>query len=145
MKNKTYIKIILSFIFAFVLVKLISIDIFLANTPRIRPNLLSYLKEKYITGTYNYLASLNILPYQKRFKNQEELQQYLAKYKNVPEVKIGTGVYAKDLGNDKIINIVTSEIQFKEITAINKKGQTVKIRMPSDAKITQEFINLIIN
>lgn len=144
-KYSFFIKIFCCFLIAIIFTNFISTDIFIANTPRIRSNLLSYLKQKYITGTYNYFASLGILPYPKRFKNIEELQQYLAKYKNVPEVKIGKGVYAKDLGGDKIINIVTSEIQFKEITAINRKGQTVKIRLPSDTKVTQDFIDLIIN
>jgi hypothetical protein len=122
MKNKKlqlYFKILITFIFGFFLSSFLIQKIFLAGTPRIRPNAFSNLALEIKNNTYSLIAL---------FIKQPSPEEIL---KDVPLKTISKGVYGKTKENYSYTLIKVNEIEWKEYT-FNINGKEIKIKVPKD-------------
>jgi hypothetical protein len=122
MKNKKlqlYFKILITFIFGFFLSSFLIQKIFLAATPRIRPNAFSNLALEIKNNTHSLIAL---------FIKQPSPEEVL---KDVPLKTISKGVYGKTRGNYSYTLIKIHEIEWKEYT-FNINGKEIKIKFPKD-------------
>ena len=93
--------------------------IFLAGTPRIRPNAFSNLALEIKNNTHSLIAL---------FIKQPSPEEIL---KDVPLKTISKGVYGKTRGNYSYTLIKINEIEWKEYT-FNINGKEIKIKFPKD-------------
>jgi hypothetical protein len=122
MKNKKlqlYFKILITFIFGFFLSSFLIQKIFLAGTPRIRPNAFSNLALEIKNNTYSLIAL---------FIKQPSTEEIL---KDVPLKTISKGVYGKTKENYSYTLIKINEIEWKEYT-FNINGKEINIKVPKD-------------
>ena len=122
MKNKKlalYFKILITFIFGFFLSSFLIQKIFLAGTPRIRPNAFSNLALEIKNNTHSLIAL---------FIKQPSTEEIL---KDVPLKTISKGVYGKTKENYSYTLIKIHEIEWKEYT-FNINGKEIKIKFPKD-------------
>lgn len=113
-------------------------NIFLANSPKIRPNLGNYLlaRLKNLTnGLSSYLAGLT----------KQKTQQAVNPVKEVPFQQVAQGVYAKEQNNITYKVYKSNEVLWKEITFI-MKGKTYTIRYAEgdtvpDVNLVKELLN----
>jgi len=122
MKNKKlqlYFKILITFIFGFFLSSFLIQKIFLAGTPRIRPNAFSNLALEIKNNTYSLIAL---------FIKQPSPEEIL---KDVPLKTISKGVYGKTKENYSYTLIKINEIEWKEYT-FNINGKEINIKVPKD-------------
>jgi hypothetical protein len=122
MKNKKlqlYFKILITFIFGFFLSSFLIQKIFLAGTPRIRPNAFSNLALEIKNNTYSLIAL---------FIKQPSPKEIL---KDVPLKTISKGVYGKTKENYSYTLIKINEIEWKEYT-FNINGKEINIKVPKD-------------
>lgn len=145
-KKFFYIKILIVIVLSIVAVKIITPEIFLANTPRFRPDLNNYLASKAndLFGSGNFIANL----FNWRFEpSQEQLAQTVEatkeKLKGVPFQQLTKGVYAKSGGNTSYTIIKENEIEWLEYT-FNVKGREIKIKVPrGEEPLSQELLEKI--
>jgi hypothetical protein len=134
MKNKKlqlYFKILIAFIFGFFLSSFLIQKIFLAGTPKIRPNAFSNLALEIKNNTHSLIAL---------FIKQHSPKEVL---KDVPLKKISKGVYGKTRGNYSYTLIKTDEIEWKEYT-FNINGKEIKIKAPKDQEPpSQKFMEAL--
>jgi hypothetical protein len=119
MKKTLYIKIGMGIFAAFMVAKGINSEVFVANSPQVRPHLGTYMANQVksaIGDSKVGLASLfNLLPEQK--------------LKNLPLDSIAKGVYAKSNQTNSYTLIKDNEVEWREYTFIIK-GKEVKIKVP---------------
>jgi hypothetical protein len=124
MKTKIfYGKIVLVLVFSFLISKLLLNEIFIIQTPKIRPNLGYYLIAKVSNvlkvGTKTLIS----------FFIKEKTPETDDMLKDVPLRPIVKGVYGKSRGNYSYTLIKTNEIEWVEYT-FNIHGKTMKLKVP---------------
>jgi len=130
MKNKKlqlYFKILITFIFGFFLSSFLIQKIFLAGTPKIRPNAFSNLALEIKNNTRSLIALFIKRPSPKEMLTPKEILE------DVPLKTISKGVYGKTRGNYSYTLIKIDEIEWKEYT-FNINGKEIKIKFPKDQK-----------
>lgn len=127
MKNKKlYLKIIGVIVISFIVVKLGSNEIFIANTPKIRPDIFARVNVL-ISNNIGFIAQL----FNKNNKNLAEVEkrrveEYL---KDIPLKIAAKGIYAKSRGNMSYTLIKENEVEWIVYT-FNIKGKEIKIKVP---------------
>lgn len=131
--NKNYLKIIIVLIFSFFLSNLFIKNIFLANSPQIRPNLDKYFLAKINNTKEDFLAMLRFSIFQPKIDpnnlakySKEQINAYL---KNNLK-SITKGVKAATLPGYSYVEFKVDEIIWTEITYTLKDGRKVKIKFP---------------
>lgn len=143
MKINLRIKILLIVLVSYFTSILLIKNVFLANSPRIRPDLSIYLASK-IKNTFNrvsdsfaslirfpQISSLNNLTNQGNSTSNlpMDTKPVVERLKNQPYTVLTKGVYAQTEGGNTLIEIDTSQIDFIEYTFIID-GKQVKIKIP---------------
>lgn len=118
-KRKLYIKVAAVFAFSYLLISFFARDIFIANSPRIRPDAGQVITAKFsnTTAGIKQLAS-NI------FRQSPEQQ-----LRDVPLRQVSKGIYARQKGTVSQTIIKDSEVELIEYE-YNVNGKIVKIRVP---------------
>jgi len=119
-KTKIYLRIFIAIMISFVVMGFLTTNIFLANSPKIRPNLGNYLLAKlknFTNGLSSYLASLT----------KQKTQPPANPVQEVPFQQVAQGVYAKQQNNIVYKEYRVNEINWKEIT-LEIKGKKYTIR-----------------
>lgn len=133
MKKKVfYLKIVVSLVFSFLAVQGLSQTVFLASTPRLRPNLLETTLAR-LSSIFD--SSDNIA--ERRLQNAPPPSERL---QNVPFIDIAKGVQAKGDGSSSYTVINEAEVDWVEYH-FTVKGQQLVIRVPKGAQPpTQEQV-----
>jgi hypothetical protein len=97
-------------------------NVFIANTPAIRKNFISFVTNRYSIGLSSFLG---------RMQGKEK--------------RIGPGMYVYADSKQTIIRLVENEMQYDEIKRINNKGEEIIIHIPRGSKLSEEMIDLLIN
>jgi hypothetical protein len=121
MDKKLYVKILLALVLSFGLVKVVSQQVFIADTPKIQPNL-----------AQNWTSNIKSFAYKKSDNSvavgqtTKPVNEALA---TAPTKELIKGVYAREDKNVKQIIIRDNEIVYTEYTfTIN--GKEIKIKVP---------------
>jgi len=120
MKIKIFLVLLFSFLFSSFLIK----NVFIANSPKIRPYLGNYFafKIKDLFKNFSNLAFYGL-------SSRQATNTTIEKLKNKPPIPIGKGVYARIDNKDALIEINLEGVDFIEYTfTIN--GKEVKIKVP---------------
>jgi len=138
-KYKNLTKLFLAFIFAYLLSSFSIKNVFLANSPRVRPNLDQYLLAKINNTKDNILAkfNFNFLPsfnwpnppniaLNTSSQNRDEVINFLKN--NLKPITKGVNAAKKD--NYIYTEFTMSEIEWIQITYTLKNGQTMTIEYP---------------
>jgi hypothetical protein len=125
-KKTFYLKILVVLVLSYALMSLATKEIFIANTPRIRPHLDKYLAlrlSNFINNNRQFLAKI--------FNLYQTPEQQLkdVPLKDVPFKMVSKGVYAKSRGEVSYTLIKADEVEWVEYS-FEVKGKTIKIRMP---------------
>lgn len=132
-KKLFYTKILIVLVLGLVAVRILVPEIFLANTPRIKPNL-----DKYIAFRVNNLLErgnnfIARIFNRKSEPSQEQLVQTVQtaedSLKNIPFKQMTKGVYAKSNNNISYTIVRDNEIDWVEYS-FDIKGKQVKIKVP---------------
>ncbi|HLL60887.1 MAG TPA: hypothetical protein VK338_04175 [Candidatus Nitrosocosmicus sp.] len=119
--KKTYIKILIALVFAYFIGSFVNNEIFIADSPTVRPNLRGHFIAKIDSFAEKRAPFLAKWIY--NFKTSEE------KLANTPFTVLTKGVYAKSATNIAYIEYKKDEIDWLEYTFI-VKGKEVKINVP---------------
>lgn len=140
-KIKSYGKIGLVLCASFFIANLVNNEIFIGNSPMIRQQLGKYIAMKVKnkqTSISKTIASL--FNFQARNAQQlanEGADKAFKALESVPFKQVAQGTYAKSNDSATVTVVKLGEIESVEYTFIIK-GQTVKIRVPKDANVTEE-------
>jgi len=141
LRIKTLLIILISYLTSILLIQ----NVFLANSPEIRPNLGVYLASK-VKNTFNRLGGnlASLIKFPKNLSlnsitnrgsstgsTTSSNNTVVEKLKNQPSNVLTKGVYAKTEGGNTLIEIDTSQIDFVEYT-FNVNGKEIKVKMPKD-------------
>ncbi|QQG44489.1 MAG: hypothetical protein HYW86_01055 [Candidatus Roizmanbacteria bacterium] len=115
-KKITYLKIFGVLAVSYLIINIFAKEVFIANTPKIRPNLDRYIASK-LNSNIQFLAGL----INKRTPEEE--------LKDIPLKMVTKGIYAKDKDNVSQTVIKLNEVEFVEYTFNTSKGP-IKIKVP---------------
>ncbi len=130
---KIRFKILILIIISYFVSDILGKNIFLANTPKIRPDLSQYLLSKIIDFKdkgKDFFASLfnfskeNYSSYTYQDKTRKELEKR-------PLIELYKGVYAQTEGKKAIIKIDIGEMEFTEYV-FNIDGREIKLKIPKN-------------
>lgn len=148
---KKYLGIFLVLAVAVVISHLTIKNVFLANSPIIRPNLSSTLaslikeKSSSLAVLINSLRSKPTTSTITAKREEKEVSiEKTQELKNIPFSPVAKGVYAKSDRGHTIINLRLNEIEFVEHIFKLSNGQEVKINIPKGAAAPpQELLDKI--
>ena len=133
-KFKQFDRIFFVLVLAYLISNFSTENIFLANSPKIRPNLGSYLLAKFNTVKTNVLARLNFnfnlfpsLNQQANFTAADRQTFDLLKNTLKPVTK---GVNAASKDNYSYTEFNLNEIEWARVTYTLKNGQTITVEYP---------------
>jgi hypothetical protein len=119
---KFFLAIFLSIIFSNFLIK----NVFIANSPKIRPNLDYYLAQKFFPkDLFNKISKRNNVN-NAQFQNKGLIFSQINKNNFIP---INKGVYATDLKKGNYILIKENEVEWV-IYTFSINGKEIKIKVP---------------
>lgn len=126
MKEKKFFigKIFLIFVLSLFFSNFLINEIFLVKSPRIRPNLFSYLADKY--GRFMFIFPSKEL----ELKRNEISSLSILKTNLKP---IAPGVRAASLGSVSYIEYNLNKVQWTQIEYILKDGRKIKIKYPRNS------------
>jgi hypothetical protein len=130
-KFNFYIRIVLILLIAFLLSKSLSNNIFLADSPKIRPNLDTYFLAKINTTKDNILAKLNFnfsFPKNNFVANQSRNQTIEFLKNNLHPITKGVSAATRD--NYSYTEYKVNEIEWVRVTYTLKNGKTINIEYP---------------
>lgn len=143
MNKILYAKLFGAIILAVIVTKLITNNVFIADTPQIKPNL-----DKVIAINLDSLINDNIIARAIKGKpaiaeKVEKHNQLLQQFSNIPFQQVSKGVYAKNDDKTVVIEYRFGEADWLEYTfTIN--GKEIKIRVPKDEKPpSKEFLEKV--
>ena len=135
--NKKTLIIMSGIIISFIVVYFFSSQIFLANSPKLRPDIGIRLA-KLTSSVGERLASL--------FKRQSDLAKKLEKnLKDKPLVKIGSGVYAKSAPGESVTYIDLKNMEIEVIWVTTKKGTRIPVLMPKGQTPPSSLIEMVVD
>lgn len=145
MRDLKKIKIILVLVLSFLTVQYLQKDLFLANTPRLRLPIQTYLASKIgdLFVKIKEIASLfPTLPkeFAKKASTYQLSQQTLDNIKKAslkPLNRIAAGTYAATEGNATVIEFKENEVEWIEYT-YNLNGKEIKIRVPKGQAVPSQ-------
>lgn len=144
-KKITYIKILSAIFISIIAVNLLSSQIFLANSPRLRPNLGNYLivKLKNLTiGPNSFLA--NLFTDKSKIVKQKPTANTEKQVANIPYNQIAKGVYAKEQGNITYKLYKDNEVDWLEYRFVYKNKEYVIKYAAGDTVPNKElFVKLL--
>jgi len=121
MKIKIFLVLLFSFLFSSFLIK----NVFIANSPKIKPYLGNYFAFK-IKDLFKNFSNLAFYGLSSRHATNTTT---IEKLKNKPLIPIGKGVYARTDNKNALIEINLEGVDFIEYTfTIN--GKEIKIKVP---------------
>jgi len=126
MKIKILLVLLFSFLFSSFLIK----NVFIANSPKIKPYLGNYFAFK-IKDLFKNFSNLAFYGLSSRHASNTIIEKTLIveKLKNKPPIPIGKGVYARTDNKNALIEINLEGVDFIEYTfTIN--GKEIKIKVP---------------
>jgi hypothetical protein len=137
MKYSIYAKIIGAMALAFFAVNTVAPEVFIANSPKIRPGL-----DRAVALRINTLADegkdliARITSFGQKSNYEQQTQQYNAqreKLQSIPFTPVGKGVYAKSDNETTVVELRLGELDWLEYTYMIN-GKEVKIRVPKDVE-----------
>jgi len=141
--NKTVntIKIGLIMLVGFLIMQFAASNVFLANSPKVRPNWQKYVAVKiksYFDSTIDQIAL--VIPFSNKAVALKETEKKIEELKNTPLIKTAPGVYADSAGKYSVIKL--DEMTYKVYTyTIN--GKTINIKVLSGGTPpTQEMLEM---
>lgn len=132
--QKKYLLLVLALLFSYGISVGLTKEVFVANSPTIRPDLQNHLVAR-VASLFVSQQALAQSNSQKTiiFNNNDTIKQQLAerlqKVESVPLKSVAPGVYAKSAGDVQVTEIRMSEVNWKEYT-FNVNGREIKIRVP---------------
>jgi len=140
-KIKDYGKIITILLLSLFLAQLFNTEFFIGNSPLIRPNLDQYIATR-ITNTKNSVSKSIALLINSKVGEAQQIanagaDKAFKELESVPFSEVAKGTYAKSNATATITEVTLGEIEADEYT-FELKGQTVKIRVPKSANISEE-------
>lgn len=146
-KILTYLKMGVLMLFALFVSGVLKQEIFLNNTPSIRPQLGNYLLAR-MKGIGN--SGINMMAYfQKKPTVNDEIaastdQQVAQRLENIPLKIVSKGVYAKEDDKIKYTEVREDEVEWRVYT-VTIKGKEVKIKVPADkARFTPRQVESLV-
>jgi len=133
MSRAFILKIVLSMAFAFAISSLSINVVFVAKSPRIRPNLAGYLLSKVKTTSTKLISSINL---NIQFAGKNNTTNNLTD-KNIPATVIAKGVYAKSDNKISQIQITEDEVEWVVIK-LKIKGKEYSVKYPKGDKAPDE-------
>lgn len=131
-KFSLYIRIFLVLALSFLFSRLLVKDVFLANTPKIRPHLDKYLAEKLRNTAEDIRTNfVALLPNFLKSKQEQDKQNAiaLAEFLKKNLQPVASGVKANTVGSSSLIEYKINEVEWQEYT-FNINGREVKIKAP---------------
>jgi len=123
-KKFFYFKFFLTIFLSFLLASFLTENIFIANSPKIRPNFHRYLSQKFIPKNFfSKTKEKNILP------PNEKNNLIFSQIDKSQLTLINKGIYAASLNKGNYILIEQDEVEWVVYT-FNIKGKEVKIKVP---------------
>ena len=133
MKKLIYIKIAIAIFLSFIIVRIGSQAVFIANTPYIRPDLNQYAAFNFSRFIGGGAALYTLIFDRNKLNIKDEL-------KDVPLNTLAKGVYAKDKKNISYILIKDNEVEWIEYK-FQLKGKEMIIKVPKgDKPPSQELL-----
>lgn len=132
-KKLFYTKILIVLVLGLGVVKILVPEIFLANTPRIKPNIDKYIVFRVNKSLENGSSFIARIFNWKSEPSQEQLAQTVQTaeelLKDIPFKQMTKGVYAKSNNNISYTMVRDNEIDWVEYS-FDIKGKQVKIKVP---------------
>ena len=130
MKIKIFLVLLFSFLFSSFLIK----NVFIANSPKIRPYLGDYFAFK-IKDLFKNFPNLAFY----RSSSNYDRNNTIEKLKKKPLIPIGKGVYARTDNKNALIEINLEGVEFVEYT-FNINGNQVKVKVPKGEMIPNQKV-----
>ncbi|MFH0773237.1 MAG: hypothetical protein V1922_02905 [bacterium] len=119
-------KIMLVMALGFVITSVLNKEVFIADSPTIRPQLDKYIASR-VMNVFNFqLSQISLFA----SKEQQQLNKSKAALQNMPLSLVSKGVYAKSVNtaNYTVVNI--NDVEWIEYTYV-VNGKTIKIKVPA--------------
>lgn len=141
-KALTYLKMFVLMGFALFVSGILKQEIFINNSPTIRPNVGPYLLAR-VRGIGSSGGSM--FAFLKGAPSSKEINQEVAeRLQNVPLKAVSKGVYAKEDDKIKYTEVHEGEVEWRVYT-VNIKGKDVTIKVPADkARFTPKQVESLV-
>ena len=118
----SFTKITIALVAALVTAEFLMQDVFVASTPRVRPDLADHLVEQ-------TLALVNVDNYIAFFRGDNRVPDNIASVSSQPTLI--KGVYAKESEDTSVMEVKVNEVEWQDIQYTKKDGSTITLKIPA--------------